>query len=59
MDNNASGKKGGRELIFESPERRAHNLLMFCRVITAQVDYIVALGDKDNLHNAGERDTIM
>ena len=31
------------ELIFESPERRAHNLLMFCRVITAQVDYIIAL----------------
>ena len=23
-------------------------LLMFCRVMTAQVDYIIALGDEDN-----------
>ena len=32
----------------------AHNppnmtdVLMFCRVMTAQVDYIIALGDEDN-----------
>ena len=34
------------------------HLLMFCRVITAQVDYIIALGDKDNLHKMQEKEIL-
>lgn len=48
IHNNASGKKEVESFSIESPERRADNLWIFCAVITAQVDYITALGDKDS-----------
>lgn len=48
MHNNASGEKRWRASLIEAPERQAHNLLMFCSVITAQVDCIIELSDKDS-----------